>query len=557
MSKYASYFSTKKTPQSVAIAGTSQVANSAGGFVWQLDNWQRLERFLILGADAGTYYVSARKLTIDNAQIVVTLLAEDGVKVVQRIVAVSTSGRAPNNDPAIFTLAMAAKLGDLATRRAAYAALPHVCRIGTHLMHFVQYAEAFGGWGRGMRKAVASWFNDKPAIDLAYQLIKYQARDGWSNRDLLRLAHPRASSPAHDRLFAWVTKGSSPEVDTLQPDGATDTARSSSDVMLANVVALRTADSLTAAVKIVRDAKLPREAVPTQWLGEAAMWDALLPNMPMTALLRNVATMTRVGLLQPGSDATKLVTAQLGDTARLRKARVYPLSVLAALNTYRKGHGVKGSGMWSPVAAVVDALDAAFYKSFGVVASSGKRMLLALDVSGSMTSGSVAGIAGLTPREASAAMALVTAATERNHEFIGFSAAAGGYGGQYGGGQYGGGQSGITKLAISPRQRLDDVIKTIERVPMGGTDCALPMIWANKQRIDVDTFVIYTDNETWAGDVHPAQALREYRNARGIPAKLVVVGMTSTGFSIADPADAGMLDVVGFDTSTPAVIADF
>jgi 60 kDa SS-A/Ro ribonucleoprotein len=35
------------------------------------------------------------------------------------------------------------------------------------------------------------------------------------------------------------------------------------------------------------------------------------------------------------------------------------------------------------------------------------------------------------------------------------------------------------------------------------------------------------------------------------------VGMTSTGFSIADPNDAGMLDVVGFDAATPAVIGDF
>ncbi len=552
MFKFSSYFSTKNTPQSQAIPGRRQLANSAGGFAWQLDHWQRLDRFLMLGADAATYYVTARKLTIDNAQIVVALLAQDGVRVVDRIVAVSTAGRAPNNDPAIFALAMAAKLGDLETRRAAYQALPQVCRIGTHLMHFAQYAEAFGGWGRGMRKAVAAWFNDKPASELAYQLIKYQARDGWSNRDLLRLAHPRASSPAHDRLFAWVTQREVPAAHAPAAEPATLTALAASDAMLAQVDALRSATSLAAAVNIVHDAKLPREAVPTQWLNHATMWEALLPNMPMTALLRNVATMTRVGLLRPGSDATKRVVAQLRDGARLRKARVHPLAVLAALNTYRKGYGVKGRGTWTPVAAVVDALDDAFYKCFGAVSPSGKRILLALDVSASMASGMVSGIAGLTPREASAAMALVTSATELHHEFIGFSAAAGGYGGQYGGGQ-----SGITKLAISARQRLDDVIKTIARVPMGGTDCALPMIWANKQRIDVDTFVIYTDNETWAGDVHPAQALREYRNARGIPAKLVVVGMTSTGFSIADPDDAGMLDVVGFDTSTPAVIADF
>lgn len=38
--------------------------------------------------------------------------------------------------------------------------------------------------------------------------------------------------------------------------------------------------------------------------------------------------------------------------------------------------------------------------------------------------------------------------------------------------------------------------------------------------------------------------------------KLVVVGMVSNGFSIADPDDAGMLDVVGFDAAAPQVIAD-
>jgi 60 kDa SS-A/Ro ribonucleoprotein len=33
--------------------------------------------------------------------------------------------------------------------------------------------------------------------------------------------------------------------------------------------------------------------------------------------------------------------------------------------------------------------------------------------------------------------------------------------------------------------------------------------------------------------------------------------MTATEFSIADPSDAGMLDVVGFDTATPQLITDF
>jgi 60 kDa SS-A/Ro ribonucleoprotein len=542
MFDFKKFFSTVATPQSEQIPGSNQVPSSAGGFAWQLDDWARLDRFLVLGTAGGTYYIKERELTIDNARVVQRCIAADGLQCVARIVAISNSGRAPKNDPAIFSLAMAAKLGDDLTRRAAYAALPSVCRIGTHLMHFADYAQGFGGWGRGMRKAVGEWFNTKPATDLAFQLAKYQARDGWSNRDLLRLAHPRASSESHDRLFAWAVKG---DVTQAMRD----------DASCALIVAMHELASITdvaAAAQLIRDRRIPRECVPTQLLTHAVIWDALLEAMPMTAMIRNLATMTRVGLLAPMSAATSTVAAALRDGKRLAKARIHPLGVLAALVTYKSGHGARGKSEWEPVGAIVDALDAAFYASFGAVEPANKRMLLALDVSGSMSSGSVGGTPGLSPRIASAAMALVTAATERDHAFIAFTSAAGGYGGQWGGGE-----SGITTLSISPRQRLDDVVASVEKLPMGGTDCSLPMVWAQKHRVDVDTFCVYTDNETWAGNVHPAQALRAYRDARGIPAKLVVVGMTSNGFSIADPNDAGMLDVVGFDVASPPVIADF
>src|SRR5262249_14333856 len=114
-----------------------------------------------------------------------------------------------------------------------------------------------------------------------------------------------------------------------------------------------------------------------------------------------------------------------------------------------------------------------------------------------------------------------------------------------------------TPIPISPRQRLDDVERHVASMPMGGTDCAQPMLWALKEKVAADVFVIYTDSETWAGKIHPVQALRQYRERTGLAAKLIVVGMVPNGFSIADPNDAGMLDVVGFDTAAPAVMADF
>lgn len=529
------------TPQSEPIPGSGQVPNSAGGYAWAINQWDRLDRFLVLGSEGGTYYVGERKLTLENAHAVADCLAEDGPRVVARVVEMSESGRAPKNDPALFVLAMAAGLGDEPTRAAALAALPRVARTGTHLFHWLQYVRGFRGWGRGVRRAVAGWYTQKPARELAYQLLKYPSRDGWSHRDALRLAHPR---PATDEQRALFARAVSQIRVPVEGEGAA-------------LALVRAADRLHAeaeldpgqAARVIRESRLTREMVPTPLLAHPVVWEALLEEMPLTALIRNLATMTRVGLVASGSSASRKVAERIADAGALKRARVHPVQVLSALRTYASGRGVRGSGTWTPVAAVVDALDAAFYLAFGAVEPARRRMMLALDVSGSMGA-SVLGMDHLSCREASGAMALVTAATEPEHFFTAFTA------GKYPS-MHPGFNTGLSALAISPRQRLDDVVQSISNIPFGGTDCALPMLEAEKNRWPVDVFVVYTDNETWAGSIHPAQALRRYRERMGIAAKLVVVAMASNGFSIADPEDAGMLDVVGFDAAAPQLIADF
>ena len=183
------------TPQNEPIPGSNQVPNSGGGYSWAVDDWVRLDRFLILGSEGGTYYIKESALTRENAEAVARCIAEDGERTVARIVEVSEAGRAPKNDPAIFALALCAALGDPATKRAAFDALPRVCRTGTHLFHFAQFVDGLRGWGRGLREAVAAWYAMPPA-KLALQAIKYQQRDGWAHRDLLRLAHAEASDRA-------------------------------------------------------------------------------------------------------------------------------------------------------------------------------------------------------------------------------------------------------------------------------------------------------------------------------------------------------------------------
>jgi len=519
--KLYTIFGTRKTPQDQAIPNSNQSRNNAGGFGWQVDDWSRLDRFLVLGSEGGTYYVSAQALTISNAEAVVRCIKSDGIRVVNRTVEISQSGRAPKNDPALFVLAMAAGMGDTETRRKALEALPAVARIGTHLFHFLTYVQQFRGWGRGLREGVARWYTDRDADKIAYQVIKYRQRDGWTHRDVIRKAHPVSES--HNQLFHWITQGE-------MKDGLPDLIHAFEQV--------QKMDNQNQVAQMVSDYRLPREAIPTQFLNHLCVWEAMLKDMPMTAMIRNLGKMTVIGLLEPMSTNTQSVVAKLTDQDLLQKARIHPLAILVALKTYQSGRGVKGSLSWNPVREIVDALDHAFYLSFGNVEPTGKRTMLALDVSGSMGCGEIAGMTGITPRIGSAAMALVTANVEKNYLTMGFS-------------------DKLVPLSISPRQRLDDVIRTISNLPFGGTDCALPMVYALENQLKVETFIVYTDSETWYGSIHPSQALQEYRQKMGIPAKLVVVGMVSNQFSIADPNDAGMMDVVGFDTAAPNVIADF
>lgn len=509
-------------------AEPGQTQNSAGGYTFTVNDMMRLRRFLTLGTDGGTYYVGALELTKDNADVVMDFARNRCAELVAEIVAISTAGRAPKQNPALFALAAAASLGDDDGRKTALAALPLVARTGTHLFLFARYVEQFRGWGRGLVRAVANWYLDKPIDDIAYQAVKYRQREGMSHRDLLRLSHPgrlvhpAADEPARKRLFDWIC-GRETSVDGLRAVEGFQRAQSADPADVAALIA---------------EYPLSWEMLPDVALSRPDVWEALLDKgMPQTALIRQLPRLTSLGLLDPLGSRGAEVAAQLADPERLRKGRVHPVSALVALRTYASGQGARGSMTWSPSRPIVDALDAAFYAAFGAVEPTGKRLMLALDVSGSMSFNPISGLP-LTPREATAALALVTAATEQAYEIVGFC-------------------DTLRPLPISPRQRLDDAIHVVSNLRFGGTDCSLPMLHALETGKQVDVFVVYTDNETWAGRMHPHQALRRYREKTGIDAKLIVVGMTSTRFTIADPSDPGMLDVAGFDTAVPTLITDF
>lgn len=533
----------RATPQTEQ-AHVLQAPNHGGGFSFVVTPWQQLHRFLILGSSGGTYYVKEAKLTRDNARCLDTCLAEDPARVVREIVGVSEAGRAPKQDPAIFALALCAASKNEIAAKDALSALPRICRTGMHLFQFIAEVKGLRGFGPALRKAIGRWYSEKTPDQMAYQCLKYAQREGWSHRDIFRLAHVDFFNSAHEALARYIVAdddGLGERTFTRKRGGeakyeAVDPAKLPRIIEGKRLISGE--KSTTRVAHLIKEYKLPRELVPTEHLNSPEVWAALLEDMPPEAMLRNLGKMTAIGLVAPLSDAANKVRAMLGDVERIKKARLHPLKILVALRTYQQGHGDKGSLTWSAVPVVCSALDSAFYLAFQAVEPTGKAHLLCLDVSGSMSGQSVAGLSGMSAREASSALVMLTLRTEQNSHAMAFS-------------------GGFIPLNIHDRMNLAAVMRSTDSLPFDSTDCSLPMRWAQQNKVPVDVFVVYTDSETNSSQGHPHIALENYRQKMGRPAKLVVCAMAATECTIANPKDAGMMDVVGFDTAAPAVISDF
>jgi hypothetical protein len=301
-------------------------------------------------------------------------------------------------------------------------------------------------------------------------------------------------------------------------------------------------DAATAVALMEKNKKIQREHLPTELLNTPQIWNTLLSGMGMTALVRNLGKLSQVGIASTRSqDIIKMLT----DPKSVKDSKVHPLQVLVGMKTYSQGKGDLGSMTWTPNSYITTALSTTFRQSFGNITPTGKRYMLGLDVSGSMSSFMCAGAKNITPREGSVAMALMTLYAEgaENVHIYGFSNTFYNFNGK-----------------VRPDMTVQDAI-TATDVPFGSTDCALPMTEALKMYrqngIVFDVFCVYTDSETYAPTVHPQVALEVYRKETGIDAKLIVVGMTSNCLTIADPKDKNTLNLAGFDTSTPELISMF
>ncbi|MEE6496264.1 hypothetical protein FKM82_002279 [Ascaphus truei] len=477
-----------------------QLPNSEGNYVWQISDMNRLRRFLCFGSEGGTYYIAEKKLGYENAEAIIRLIEDGkGCEVVQEIKTFSQEGRAAKQEPTLFALALCSQCSDVKTKQAAFRAVPEVCRIPTHLFTFIQFKKDLkegmkcGMWGRALRKAVSDWYNTKDSLAVAMAVTKYKQRNGWSHKDLLRLSHLKPANEGVTVVTMYISKGWKDVQEAYKEKEVSEEIEKVLKYLEATERIKRTKDDLEV-IHLIEEYRLVREHLLTSHLKSKEIWKALLQEMPLTAMLRNLGKMTSDSVLAPASPEVSSVCERLTNEKLLKKARIHPFHILLALETYKKGHGSKGKLEWCPDSTVVEALDKAFYKTFKMVEPSGKRFLLAVDVSASMNQRVLGSI--LNASTVAAAMCMLVARTEKDSNIVAFS-------------------DEMVPCPLTVDMPLPEVLEKMSDIPMGDTDCALPMLWAQKTNTAADVFIVFTDNETNVANVHPATALREYREVSG------------------------------------------
>ena len=558
-----------------------------------------ITRILILGSTENTYSASGKTkgLTKDSEKYIQDQIdSGNGNQVLDIVRSIYVDGRAPKQDNVLMVHAMLCRAADNTLRKSALALLQDYRTIAQIYM-WKNYHSKMGeskGFGRAVKRNMNQWILQKTPDQLAYQITKYIKRGDWGFADLLKCIHTKTGT-GDDRVFPnGDTKKNKEQLPATSIDlvlrYAVDGFESMSQlankynltnekvfnylsaVEFAKTISLKDDDNndkvkeknISTLIEIIQEFKLTREQITTAGLSLPAVQTALLVNkektrvtMPMTALMRNLANLTRIGVFDD-EVVLRLVLAHLKNTNAITKSYIHPVSVLTTWFAYRQGHGKLSSNHWTPIPELESALEEMFYLSFKNLAPTGKRLCFLIDCSGSMTYSDVPGCDGVTSAEVAALLAMVFARAEANqpnnvpnaplryqapvqHSFYLFS-----------------GRTGLFDVSdlIHAKATFNDVLTAVQRSDFSTTNISHGILESKKFKRLYDGFVVITDNDVNSG-IKPSLALQQYREELTMPTKMAIVATQMNELSIADPADKYMMDFCGFDSHLPKLLQEF
>ncbi|WP_127587216.1 TROVE domain-containing protein [Paenibacillus koleovorans] len=371
-----------------------------------------------------------------------------------------------------------------------------VVRIPSDLSDFLTILQGMGR-GEGGR-AVKRQVNRFLAGVSEYWAIKYNGRGrGYSLGDAIATAHPKPADLKQQALFRYLRGQEAnlsllPQVDALEQ--------------------LKLAKTELEQLHWIEVGKLPHEVVTGAVKPTQAIWEALIDQMPAMALLRNLNTLERAGVLENRYNLDTVV-ARLTDVHTLRKAQIFPFRFAKAFRQVKHQ-------------ALRDALRDAVEATFANLPDLEGRTAIFLDTSGSMNSGEYLQIGSVF------ALALYKK-TEGDSLFWLFDT-----------------------VVVDPRpSRRDSILSQADQIQArGGTDTGAPVRELLRKREKVDQIVIITDEQQNSGSPF-YEELMKYRSKVNPDVRAFIIDIAPYRSAMVPPLDRNTFYIYGWSDTVLSFIA--
>lgn len=432
MSRISSLFA----PSNASALAPSK--NREGYPAWERSLEEQYVQTLMTNTLGSTFYASQRDLIAEASDIHDKMLAKD-VQFAGKALVYARNKGYMRSQP-VFGLAKMACLSDETSHKVFEQTFSQVIRTPSDLSDFVVMLRSLKGGegGRRIKRVVSNWLCEKLS---EYWVIKYGSdnRSGASLSNIIRAFHP-----PHKDLFRYV-RGH--EVDLSQFP------------KIAAFENLKKAETETEKIAAIREGRLPHEVVTPFIVSSRAIWTELVEQMPIFALLRNLATLERHGVLG-GSDDSEVrekIESVFTNSEVIEKSKILPFRFLKALD--------KVNTAW-----VAEALREALELSFKNLKDIEGRTAVFLDISSSMR-GQFLQVASIF------AIALMKK-TRLNGRFLLFD-------------------TRVEEVKVSLR---DSILSQASRIhARGGTDTAAPLRRLLSDKDRVDNIILVTDEQQNSG----------------------------------------------------------
>lgn len=411
---------------------------------------------LLTNTFGNTFYETKQNLIDQSAALHEKMLAEDP-EFMSRAIGYARNKGFVRTQP-IYGLARLAEAENGALFEAAF---PAVIKTPNDLMDFAAIVHALRGnqGGRRIKRVAGSWLLSNIS---EYWAIKYGAEKtgGYSLKDLFSVYHPKSKGEPNrivDYLFG-------------RPD-------------LTNLAQLQAYENYKSAktdnerIELINAGRLPHEVTTNTAKGKT-VWEAIALNMPMMALLKNLATIERHDAMTPR--VVERITKLFSSQETVAGSKIFPYRWMEALNHVKNPR-------------VQDALRIALELSFAGSAQLAGSCEIALDISGSM---------GQYLQAASVfAISAVRRAPDSNFSIFN------------------------TGIADFPVSRVDSVMTQAAKLHTnGGTDTSVVMKSLLKERRRVDNIVLITDEQQNTGSPY-MDLVQKYRDTINRDVKMFVLNV--------------------------------